>query len=277
MSERLVAACFVVAALASGGLAVVYLSGGQPQLEGALLALALGGIGIGLLVWSTTLFPPEHATQARPVLPSDPPDLERFADSFGAGEQVFAGRRLLLRLLAAAGGLLGVAVLFPVRSLGPAPGDALRETSWYPGARLVTAGNRRRVRVDDLPVGGVLTVFPEDRAEQEDSATVLIRVREEDLRLPAGREGWAPAGLVAYSKICTHVGCPVGLYEESTNRLVCPCHQSMFDVLAGARPVFGPAVLPLPQLPLDLDEEGFVVARSDFPEPVGPSFWNRDR
>jgi ubiquinol-cytochrome c reductase iron-sulfur subunit len=120
-------------------------------------------------------------------------------------------------------------------------------------------------------------VFPQGHTDAEDSATVLIRVEPELLRLPPERAGWAPAGHVAYSKICTHVACPVGLYQETEHRLLCTCHLSPFEVLHAARPVFGPATRPLPQLPLAIDGEGYLVARSDYPEPIGPAFWNRER
>jgi ubiquinol-cytochrome c reductase iron-sulfur subunit len=131
--------------------------------------------------------------------------------------------------------------------------------------------------VRDLAVGGVVTVFPEGTEAQEDSATIVVRVEPDLLDLPEDRRDWAPEGFIAYSKVCTHVGCPVGLYDEDAHRLVCPCHQSTFDVLRGAEPVAGPAVLPLPQLPLAIDETGELYARGDYPEPVGPSSWNRDR
>jgi ubiquinol-cytochrome c reductase iron-sulfur subunit len=104
---------------------------------------------------------------------------------------------------------------------------------------------------------------------------VLIKVQPGSVRPRKGRESWSPGGNVAYSKICPHVGCPVGLDVESTHQLVCPCHQSTFDVLDGARPLFGPATRSLPQLPLAIDPEGFLVAQSDFHEPVGPGYWNR--
>jgi ubiquinol-cytochrome c reductase iron-sulfur subunit len=89
---------------------------------------------------------------------------------------------------------------------------------------------------------------------------------------------WVPDGThVAYSKICTHAGCPVGLYRAESQSLICPCHQSQFDVADGGKPFFGPAARPLPQLPLGVDEEGILVAQGDFPEPVGPAFWDRNR
>jgi ubiquinol-cytochrome c reductase iron-sulfur subunit len=184
---------------------------------------------------------------------------------------------VLSRLLALAGGAFGVALLFPIRSLGPTPGDKLRRTSWYEGARLVPPDTEQPLTVRDLAVGGVVTVFPEGTEAQEDSATIVVRVEPDLLDLPEDRRDWAPEGFIAYSKVCTHVGCPVGLYDEDAHRLVCPCHQSTFDVLRGAEPVAGPAVLPLPQLPLAIDETGELYARGDYPEPVGPSSWNRDR
>jgi len=133
------------------------------------------------------------------------------------------------------------------------------------------------VRVRTLEVGGVLTVFPQGHLEREDSQTLLIRVSDEKVVTRKGREDWAPEGYVAYSKVCTHAGCPVGLYQQDVKRLLCPCHQSSFDAIDGARPVFGPATRSLPQLPLMVDDDGFLRARDDYNEPVGPGFWDRDR
>jgi ubiquinol-cytochrome c reductase iron-sulfur subunit len=276
-AERIVAALFVIALLAAVGLGVVYVNGGQPQLEGALLATALGGLGIGLLVWAKRLFPEDHITQDRPTLSSTDDERAEFLGRFEEGEHQIGRRRLLSRLLALAGGAFGVALLFPIRSLGPTPGQSLRRTSWYEGARLVAPGSDQPLTVRDIAVGGVVTVFPEGKEPEEDAATIVVRVEPDLLDLPEDRQDWAPEGFVAYSKVCTHVGCPVGLYEEETHRLVCPCHQSTFDVLRGADPVAGPAVLPLPQLPLAVTEDGELYARGDYEEPVGPSFWNRDR
>jgi ubiquinol-cytochrome c reductase iron-sulfur subunit len=167
---------------------------------------------------------------------------------------------------------MGLALVFPIRSLGPSPGTSLLRTAWRTGSRMVREDGQL-VKASDLAVEGVLTVFPEGKTDQADSQTVLIRVDPTQL---ASQEGTAE-GLIAYSKICTHAGCPVGLYRVATHDLFCPCHQSTFDVLDGAKPIAGPATRPLPQLPIEVDDEGYIVATDDFGEPVGPAFWNMNR
>jgi ubiquinol-cytochrome c reductase iron-sulfur subunit len=136
------------------------------------------------------------------------------------------------------------------------------------------AGNP--LRPDQLAVNGVLTVYPEGHVESGDSQTLLIRLPPE-VAPPGQKKGWTVGGVVAFSKICTHAGCPVGLYQAATQELFCPCHQSTFSVRQGAAPVFGPATRPLPQLPIGVDDEGFLVALSDYREPVGPGYWSRGR
>ncbi|HEX2041462.1 MAG TPA: Rieske (2Fe-2S) protein [Acidimicrobiales bacterium] len=273
MAERRIAVAFVVATVSALALAGVYVSGGQPQGEGALLFLSLGGVGVGLVLWGRHLLGDQEVTEERKELEAS----EEEREGVGAALESDAGlgrRRFLGRLLAGAAGALGLAALFPVRSLGPSPGDRLRRTAWHPGVRLIDQEGRL-VRADTVTPDGVLTVFPEGHAEAADAQAVLVRVEPERIRHRKGRETWTPEGNVAYSKICTHVGCPVGLYQAPTHELVCPCHQSTFDVLDGARPLFGPATRSLPQLPLALDPEGFLVAQADFDEPVGPGYWTR--
>jgi ubiquinol-cytochrome c reductase iron-sulfur subunit len=264
MSERVIAGALIVAIAASIGLSVVYALGGQPQLEGTLLALALGGIGIAAISWGNHLMPNGPFTQSREELatrvPSERVSLER--------------RPFLTRLLVGAGGALGVALVFPLRSLGPNPGNTLNHTSWTAGARLVDSDGTP-VSVVDLPVGGVLTVFPSGHTDDASAQTILIRADDRSVATRRGRETWSPQGYLAFSKVCTHAGCPVGLYEHRTKQLLCPCHQSLFDVIAGARPVFGPAPRSLPQLPLAVDGAGYLIAQRDYDEPVGPAFWNR--
>ncbi|MDQ3792874.1 MAG: Rieske (2Fe-2S) protein, partial [Actinomycetota bacterium] len=170
-------------------------------------------------------------------------------------------------------GGLATALVVPILSLGPAPGRSLYETGWRRGARVVTADGEP-ARAQDLPVGTIQTVFPEGAVGRADSQTLLIHVEPDLLQLPAPGSNFAPDGFVAFSKICTHAGCPVGLYRASQHALICPCHQSTFDVLRGAVPTFGPAARPLPQLPIQLQPDGTFVALGDYPEPVGPSFWN---
>jgi quinol---cytochrome c reductase iron-sulfur subunit len=267
---------FLVSALASVGLAVVYASGGQPQLEGVLLAVALGGLALGLLLWAHRLLPAGPFVQERDVVPGASEAGGRVADEFEAGAEPIERRNFLVRALGAAAAALGVAALFPIRSLGQAPGDSLFRTSWTPGARLVTPENLP-VAPSEVPVGGIVTVYPAGATDAADSQTVLIHLAPGTYEPEPGREDWAPGDFVAFSKVCTHAGCPVGLYDPEANQLFCPCHQSVFDVTKAATAVEGPATRPLPQLPLQFDDEGFLVARSDFDEPIGPGFWSRDR
>ncbi|MHB8671215.1 MAG: Rieske 2Fe-2S domain-containing protein [Acidimicrobiales bacterium] len=255
------------------GLTVVYSFGGQPQAEGILLGVSLLAIGYAFAAWAARLMPGGEFAQERVPLPSDQREQEAFTAAFDRGEQV-VGRRGFVKALVVALGALGAAAVFPIRSLGPRPGRSLFRTSWRPGSRAVT-GEGQPVQASSLEVGGVLTIFPEGHLGDPAAQTLLIRLGPGEGRLRPGRESWSPDGLVAYSKVCTHAGCPVGLYEASTHELLCPCHQSLFDVLDGARPLFGPATRSLPQLPLMVDGQGWVRSQSDYTEAVGPGFWNR--
>jgi len=270
-AERTSALAFLIAAAAFVGLATVYWRGGQPQAEGALLATGFGGLAYGLVTWGNHLLPQGPFEEERHHF-GDPSQESLFGDDLRRGEAL-TRRKLLVRTLVLAAGGLGVAAVFPIRSLGPKPGRSLLETPWKTaGLRLVT-DDGRPVRTDDVPIGGLVTVFPEGHAGSADGQAVLMRT-EPGLIVPLpGRENWTPDGYVAYSKICTHAGCPVGLYQRETQQLLCPCHQSTFDVLHHAKPVFGPAAAPLPQLPLVLTGDGFLRNTGDFSEPVGPVFW----
>jgi len=270
--ERLVAALFALTALTGLALLGLYIAGGQPQLEGLLLALCLGSLGIGIILWSQELMPERQVEEPRHRLASDPGGRAALAEAIEE-EAGFTRRRFLIRMLLTAVGGLAAALAIPVFSLGPAPGRELFTTSWRRGSRLVGLDGQP-IRAADLAVDAVTTVFPEGHAGDAQAQTLLIRVPADLLRLPPDRAVWAPEGYVAYSKVCTHAGCPVGLYRAAERRLICPCHQSTFDVLDGARPVFGPAARPLPQLPIQLQPDGTFVALGDFDEPIGPSFWN---
>ena len=259
---------FVVSACASIGLMVTYFLGGQPQAEGVLIGLALGSMAYGLIVWAKEITPEGHFVEEREAHESSADERTDAAEDFEAGQQLVARRGFLAKAFGAAIGALGLAALFPIRSLGSRPGRELYRTSFTKGVPLVTQDGAR-VRPEDLAVGGILTVFPQGATDAADSQTVLIKLSPGDV------EG-APDDLVAYSKICTHAGCPVGLYQPTTYQLFCPCHQSAFDVLTGAEPTVGPATRPLPQLPIEIDDLGYVIALGDFEEPVGPAFWDLD-
>jgi ubiquinol-cytochrome c reductase iron-sulfur subunit len=271
-AERAAAIAFVLAALAALGFVVSFWSGGRrTQLDGVLLGVAFGGAGVGLVLWANHLIRGGEQTQERTTLRAEPEELAELDRELGRGE-VVARRVWLRRSAVAAGGALGLALVSPLRSLGPKPGKQLLHTAWADGVRVVTEDGTP-VAAADVPGDGLLTVFPEGAVGAADAQAVLVRVDPSLLDLPRGRDGWAPSGLLAYSKVCTHAGCPVGLYQADSHQLLCPCHQSSFDVLRGAVPVSGPAAWPLPQLPLAVGADGILRVSGDFSEPVGPGWW----
>ena len=270
--ELAAAAAFALASLAALGFAAVYWFGGQPQLEGVLLAASFAGLAYGLATWARHLLPPGPFVEEHE--PFEPSAGERvaFEDELERDTRPVTRRRLLGTTLGLAAGSLGLAFLVPLRSLGPRPPAALFSTPWRTGVRMVTKEGRA-LQADAIEVGEVVTVFPEGHTDAGDAPAVLLRVDPAELALPGERAGWAPRGLLAYSKLCTHLGCAVGLYEQESQRLFCPCHQSAFDVLRGAHPLAGPATRPLPQLKVVVGRDGFVRAGGDFSGPPGPAFW----
>jgi ubiquinol-cytochrome c reductase iron-sulfur subunit len=281
VNERAYRAAVIAFALAVvGGIvaAVGYATSHTDHMLGLGLALALGGIGFGLIAWAKYLDLDEHVEQARePLRLTD-------AESAAIGEEVeltratVGRRRLLLVLFGGSFVSLLIGFFGPVGSLGPKPRGERQRTSWTPGARLVTSEGTA-IRLDETGLDQLATVFPEGHVGVDDSQVVLLRVRPEQLSDRTVEHG-AIDGWVAYSKICTHAGCSVGLFgidnrqPRTLSQLVCPCHQSIFDPLDAARPVGGPATRSLPQLPLAVDEEGYLVAQGDFDGPVGPLAWN---
>ncbi|MDQ4039099.1 MAG: Rieske (2Fe-2S) protein [Actinomycetota bacterium] len=302
-AERQVALCFGLATVFALGFVVVFWGAGwflpdwEYTIGGSLfgslftplLGLTMGGallfLGIGLVLWIKKLMPHEVATQQRHDGGSSPIDARTAGGTILAGFERtgFTRHKIVRRSLLGAAGALGLLAIMPLGGLIKDPNRRaeLFTTSWADGIRLVR-DDGTPIRPSDMQPGSLETVFPavEGGNRQADAATMLIRLRREqvaELELPPGREDFVYQDYVAYSKICTHAGCPVSLYEQETGRILCPCHQSQFLVDKGAKPVFGPAARPLPQLPIDLDDEGFFVARGDYPEPVGPSFWNREK
>ncbi len=277
-ATRIAGGAFLVATLAGIALVVVYWVGAQPQVESLLLFVAFGGLAVGLTVWAKVLVDEPEVEEERPPMRSSEEDRRAFAETYEgalATERDPARRRFLTRLLIAASAALGVALVVPFRSLGERPGLSLFRTRWDEGARVV-GFEGEPLRPDDLAVGSVVTVFPEGHIGEGDSQVLLIRVDPE--RLDLDDDAPEPIdGVVAFSKICTHAGCPVGLFRAAAGELFCPCHQSTFDVFRGAAPIGGPTTRALPQLALGTDEDGYLVALGDFDEPVGPAFWNMHR
>jgi ubiquinol-cytochrome c reductase iron-sulfur subunit len=244
------------------------------------MTLALAGIGAGAVLWAKTLMTDEEGVQERYDFASPEEDREAVGEVFVQGfEQTGLARRKLLRnTLLLGAGSLAILPLPLLLDLGPYAHkeDKLRTTAWKKGVRLVRR-NGTPIRLGDLAIGALETVYPDvpGGVFMPDTPTMLIRMEPKQLKPRTGREDWSIEGHIAYSVICTHLGCPVKLYEQQTHHLFCPCHQSTFDASNGAKVVFGPAARSLPQLPLALDDEGFFVAQSDYTEPVGPSFWER--
>jgi ubiquinol-cytochrome c reductase iron-sulfur subunit len=281
---RVIGALFLVGFSAAVAFAVVYVVRGQSNEDlGLTMGLALFAIGTGLVAWGKYLVPRGPFSEERHPLRSADEDRRAFAAAFRRGGRAIERRSALGKLLGLALGAFGLAAVFPLRSLGPQPKLGLFTTAWRRGSRVVRTDGRP-VHKDDLEVGGVMTVFPRDIFEKKGgptdtdlqiNMTILLRVATTPVVTKPGRETWSPDGYLAFSKMCTHAGCPVGLYEEETQQLLCPCHQSLFDVLDGAMPVFGPAPRPLPQLPLAVDARGYLYAQNGYDEPVGPGFWER--
>ncbi len=276
-AERLAAIFFGISVLAGIGLLILYFAGGQTQLEGLLFLFALGGLGIGIGIWGERLLGAREVSEDRHELTSGPAGRQALEEAFGAETGPMLRRRsFLLRMLVGAGGALGLALLLPVLSLGPAPGNTLKRTSWTKGTRLVTEDNQP-ILVNGLGADQYLTVFPEHHLDAADSVALLINVPRNELALPPAMMAGVAVDNICYSKLCTHAGCPVGLYRADSKTLFCPCHQSQFSVVDGGKPYFGPAARPLPQLPIGVDDSGHLVALADFDAPVGPAFWNRTK
>lgn len=266
----------------------LYWVGGQPQWEGVFMGAGLFLFGFGVSAWGKYLLPQGPFEEERHPHESTPAQQEAMtAAIYERGTMIFRRRGFLGVILGGGAAVMGVVLGFPLlRSLGPVPKDSMFHTNWKKGIRLVKFDGSP-VTSTSLEKGGILTVFPEGFENDEDAQgidqTVIIRLDgfgpggapPPPIVTRPGRETWGPEGMVAYSKVCTHAGCPVGLYQEQTEQLLCPCHQSLFDVRFGATQVFGPAPRPLPQLPLYIDGNGFVRAQSDYHEPIGPGFWER--
>jgi ubiquinol-cytochrome c reductase iron-sulfur subunit len=261
---------------------------------GLCFGLAVFLIGAAAIQWAKKLMPDVEVVQQRHDQLSPASDTAEAAANYERGkeESGFARFRMIRRTMIAAMVLFPIPLVVLLKDLwvptpaeqGKSPADILSTTMWAKDTRIVSDGTYQPVRPEDLPVGGLINGVPADLQEVQEiqgnlnargkAAIILVRLQPDEIRSQQG-DGWDYQGIVAYSKICTHVGCPISLYEQRTHHLLCPCHQSTFDLADAGNVVFGPAARRMPQLPIGVDAEGFLVAKSDFAEPVGPSFWER--
>jgi ubiquinol-cytochrome c reductase iron-sulfur subunit len=281
-SELLAVAAFGAASLCAIAFVVVYAVDSLPaqtQLLGLCAGLSFAFLAAAFLLIGLRVVPDEEAVSEYHV--SSPEEARRLEQIAEETTDVFTRKRLLALAAGGAAGAVGLALVTPVLSLGPAFHTApFAETPWQRGRRLVDEKGRP-LRADAVEEDAFYTAFPEGASREVLGApVVVVRLAEDSLDLPDGRSGWAPGGIVAYSKICTHAGCAVALYRtpsfdpaEPAPALVCPCHYSTFDPATGGTVTFGPAGRALPQLPLALDPRGFLVAAGNLSGPVGPSWW----
>ncbi|MDH6449365.1 ubiquinol-cytochrome c reductase iron-sulfur subunit [Streptomyces sp. SAI-126] len=298
-SERTVAMLFTVSMLATVGFIASYV--GIPHDKsifvfpighinalnfalGLTLGLALFAIGAGAVHWARTLMSDEEIADERHPIEASPEVRAKVHADFKQGAKESAlGRRKLIRNT-----MFGALALFPLsgvmllRDLGPLPGTKLRHTMWRKGLQLVNMNTNEPLRPSDVAVGSLTFAKPEGLEEHDEefqteiakAALMIVRIQPDNIKDKRELE-WSYEGIVAYSKICTHVGCPISLYEQQTHHVLCPCHQSTFDLSDGARVIFGPAGHALPQLRIGVNDQGYLEALGDFEEPVGPAFWER--
>ena len=242
------------------------------------------GIGFGAVHWAKTLMPDNEITEERHLARSSDENRAAAVEiiKLADGESGFTRRKLIRRTMYGALAFLPIPAVVIFGDLGPVVGDTLKRTMWRAGTRLAKDPTGIPIKASEVTVGSVFHVIPEGLAELTEhkleekakAAVLLVRVNPGVLNEAPEKAGWSYDGIVAYSKICTHVGCPVALYEQHTHHLLCPCHQSTFDLADHCKVVFGPAARPLPQLPIAVDAEGYLIAQSDFLEPIGPTFWD---
>jgi ubiquinol-cytochrome c reductase iron-sulfur subunit len=303
-AERQVSRLFILSMLAIVGFVVAFIAYPTPReyitvipgvLEdvsasnfflGMTLAVALLGIGIGAIHWAKKLMSDVEIVELRHPSASSTEDREEFQEVLAGGVDSSGIKEftLIRRTLIGAMALLPIPIVFLLRDLGPLPRTKLAHTSIKKGDRLVTDGTQAPLRPEDLPIGALVNVVPESlEATEKEEGTLnerakvglmLIRMRPDQIIAQQGK-GWDVDGILCFSKVCTHVGCPLGLYEQQTHHMLCPCHQSTFDLADGGRVLFGPAARHLPQLAITVNADGYLVAQGDFAEPIGPSFWER--
>ncbi len=310
-AERQVAGMFILASLLIVAFCVAYFAfspspTGQTfhgfALSNLTLGLTLGLamllIGVGVIQWAKKLMTDHEIVEYRHSAASTAEDRDEALVAFhqGAEESGFGRRALVRNSLIGSLALLGLPAVVMLRDLGPLPGNALSTTVWKKGIRVVNDVSGAPIKPQDVEIGQLINAEPalffdeknadgtvtpaafagtDLQVEKVKAAVIVVRMQPEDITPLPSRAGWGVQGILCYSKICTHVGCPISLWEQQTHHLLCPCHQSTFDLADNGKVLFGPAARPLPQLHIGTDKDGYLIAMSGFEEPVGPSFWER--
>ena len=298
-AERQVALLFVISIIGTLSFFIAYFVLGRPEsiaemrTQNMMLGLgttfAMLGIGVGIVHWARTLMPDHEIAESRHEIRPEADRAEAEGIINDVLEETGIMRRPLIRnSLIGALALAPIPAIFMFRDLDRTGADAdqivdrLRYTMWDKDMKLTRDPSGTPIKASDVQIGSAFHVIPEGLNDTEDplnekakAVVLLMRLDPQKMQISPERRDWHYNGIVAYSKICTHVGCPVALYEQQTHHLLCPCHQSTFDLTQECKVIFGPAGHALPQLPITVDAEGFLVAQSDFLEPVGPSYWER--
>jgi quinol---cytochrome c reductase iron-sulfur subunit len=261
---------------------VIYAADWKHQTQ--LLGLAIGGafalLAAALAIASKTLVVDEELEEEYPEV-GDRDEEEKLIQIVSESGSRMTRKRFLKGAAGTAGVALGAALIVPAVSLGPVlDTESLYYSPWRRGRRLVDETGRP-YRADDISNTTFYTAYPENVDHEVFAAPlVVVRIDPDRLDLPEGRGDWAPEGILAYSKICTHAACAISEYRKPLfaptspePAFVCPCHYSTFDPATGGTVIYGPAGRNLPQLPLMIDDAGELRAAGDFNDPVGPSFW----
>lgn len=298
-SERVVAFLFTLSMLATAGFIASYVIFKPSKIVyifpfghvsalnfslGLTLGLALFCIGAGAVHWARTLMSDVEMVDERHNVDAAPEVKAKVIADFkqGAKESVLGRRKLIRNSMFGALALVPLSGVVLLRDLGPLPEKKLRTTMWKKGLKLVNMNTDEPLRPEDIAIGSLTFAKPEGLEEHDHdfqveiakAALMIIRIQPDEIKDKRELD-WSHNGIVAYSKICTHVGCPISLYEQQTHHVLCPCHQSTFDLSDGARVIFGPAGHPLPQLRIGVNDEGYLEAQAGFDQPVGPAFWER--
>ncbi|MFB6110496.1 MAG: ubiquinol-cytochrome c reductase iron-sulfur subunit [Halodesulfurarchaeum sp.] len=179
----------------------------------------------------------------------------------------FSRRGLAKSAIGVAGVSAAASLAVPLTGITATASRSYTGPLYTEGTYLVDAeGNR--ITADALENGERTTVFPESHPGASEAPTLLVRFPESEYEKPT-KLAYTIKGYAAYSKICTHAGCMVS-GEQEDDDLVCPCHISVFDPRKGAVVETGPAPRPLPQLPITLSSDGYLMATGGFEGPIGP-------